>query len=898
MAHRVADRVEDTFTTTGTGNITVAGTAPLGKWNLAEALTSDGDTGDFVLAHTASDEFEFTRLTRVSALVYSRTTLFSSSTGSAINFSAGTKEVFGDIGAFFSHHLNTVEISVASATTCDIGAVLSSRVAVTGTTTITSFGTSTYRIRYVRFTGALTLTHNATTLYLPGEANITTAAGDTAIFTSDGSGNWKCHSYQLAATAPGDGPVGATGPTGPTGSAGATGATGPTGATVGIQQTYSSTTTDSDPGDNTFRLNHATPASATAAYLDNLANSGSTISGVFDLWDDSTSTVKGSIRFEKSTDATIWAQFNVTGSVVDGTGYRKLTLANGQGSGAFTNGNTFVITFTRTGDIGATGATGPTGVTGATGPTGPTGVTGATGPTGPTGVTGATGPTGPTGAAGSMGGIQQSYSDTTTDSDPGANTFRLNHATPASATEAYLDNTANGGSTVSAIFDLWDDSTSTVKGSLRIEKVDDPTVWAQYQVTGSVVDGAGYRKVTLANGAGSGAFTNTDLFVLLFSRTGDKGETGATGPTGVTGPTGAGATGATGPTGPTGVTGATGPTGTAGGIQQAYSDTTTDSDPGNNTFRLNHATPASATEAYLDNLANAGATISGVFDLYDDSTSTVKGIFRTEKSSDPTVWAQWQVTGSVVDGTGYRKLTLANGAGSGAFTNTDTFTHTFTRTGDKGDTGATGPTGPTGVTGPTGPTGVTGATGPTGPTGATGPAATGKMAIPIDATSMTARTTNGAAAATSTESSTQKIMQEGYDFDASTIEYVQFRMRMPKSWDESTVTFVPVWSHGATATNFNVSWGLQAVAISNDDSIDGTGFGTAQYSNDTGGTTRDCYIGPESSAITIAGTPAAEDWVVFQVLRKADDGTNDTLAIDATLHGITLFITTDAGNDA
>lgn len=175
--------------------------------------------------------------------------------------------------------------------------------------------------------------------------------------------------------------------------------------------------------------------------------------------------------------------------------------------------------------------------------------------------------------------------------------------------------------------------------------------------------------------------------------------------------------------------------------------------------------------------------------------------------------------------------------------------------------------------------------------------AVGKQAIYIDATAMTARTTNGAAAATSTESTTNKIMQEGYDFDASTIEYMQFRWRMPKQWDEGTVTFVPVWSHASTSTNFKVSWGLQAVAISDDDALDAA-FGTAQYSNDTGGTTRDLYQGPESSAITVAGSPAADDYVVFQVLRKADDGTNDTLAIDATLHGIVLFITNNTGNDA
>ena len=43
---------------------------------------------------------------------------------------------------------------------------------------------------------------------------------------------------------------------------------------------------------------------------------------------------------------------------------------------------------------------------------------------------------------------------------------------------------------------------------------------------------------------------------------------------------------------------------------------------------------------------------------------------------------------------------------------------------------------------------------------------------------------------------------------------------MPKSWNEGTVSFVPVWSHGSTTTNFGVVWALQAVARSDDDAMD------------------------------------------------------------------------------
>jgi hypothetical protein len=91
-------------------------------------------------------------------------------------------------------------VDVASATTTDIGAVASQNVRVTGTTTITGLGTvAAGTFRRVRFAGILTLTHNGTSLILPGAANITTAAGDVFEFISEGSGNWRCVDYTLAA---------------------------------------------------------------------------------------------------------------------------------------------------------------------------------------------------------------------------------------------------------------------------------------------------------------------------------------------------------------------------------------------------------------------------------------------------------------------------------------------------------------------------------------------------------------------------------------------------------------------------------------------------------------------------------------------------------------------------
>ena len=75
-------------------------------------------------------------------------------------------------------------------------------VSITGTNGISALGTAASgTTKVVTFTGALILTHNATSLILPGGANITTVAGDSMLVQSLGSGNWKVHLYQPATTA-------------------------------------------------------------------------------------------------------------------------------------------------------------------------------------------------------------------------------------------------------------------------------------------------------------------------------------------------------------------------------------------------------------------------------------------------------------------------------------------------------------------------------------------------------------------------------------------------------------------------------------------------------------------------------------------------------------------------
>lgn len=90
---------------------------------------------------------------------------------------------------------------IASAGTINLTTATGQTVDVTGTTTITAITLGQGSMRWVRFTGILTLTNGAS-LVLPGAANITTAAGDYALFIGYASSVVRCAWYQAAAESP------------------------------------------------------------------------------------------------------------------------------------------------------------------------------------------------------------------------------------------------------------------------------------------------------------------------------------------------------------------------------------------------------------------------------------------------------------------------------------------------------------------------------------------------------------------------------------------------------------------------------------------------------------------------------------------------------------------------
>lgn len=132
--------------------------------------------------------------------------------------------------------------------------------------------------------------------------------------------------------------------------------------------------------------------------------------------------------------------------------------------------------------------------------------------------------------------IRYVFSTTITDSDPGNGRLRLSATQQDAALTIRADTLDINGVDVSGILDAFDDSTSAVKGSLRIYKVSDPTKWLVFAVT-ALASPSGYRNITVSNIAASetSPFDDGDTVLLTFTPAGDKGQTGNTGADGADG---------------------------------------------------------------------------------------------------------------------------------------------------------------------------------------------------------------------------------------------------------------------------------------------------------------------------------------------------------------------------
>ena len=212
MAFITADRVKDTSTTTGTGNITVSGSAPFGYRTFSTVL-SVSDTFYYAIQGQSTSEWEVGLGTYVSSNQFSRTTvLASSASNSAVSFSSGTKNVFITLPATKTFQLDpsqslvpgailygTGNSTVGYTAAGTSGQVLVSNAAnaptwntVSGTGTVTnvavSGGSTGLTTSGGPITGAGTITMAGTLAVASGGTGLTSTPANGALDIGNGTG--------------------------------------------------------------------------------------------------------------------------------------------------------------------------------------------------------------------------------------------------------------------------------------------------------------------------------------------------------------------------------------------------------------------------------------------------------------------------------------------------------------------------------------------------------------------------------------------------------------------------------------------------------------------------------------------------------------------------------------
>ena len=233
-----------------------------------------------------------------------------------------------------------------------------------------------------------------------------------------------------------------------------------------------------------------------------------------------------------------------------------------------------------TGNQGVQGALGAQGNQGHQGVQGTAGAQGAQGAVGAQGAQGNQGHQGVQGADGNFGGatFYYTFEANTNDAQPGAGDLRLDNSTQNAATGIYIDDTDADGSNIADFLQTIDDSTSTIKGHVKISNKLDAGQFILFTIS-SLTDNTGYFDITVSpvDSSATNPFSADEDIIVTFARTGDRGDAGAQGNQGHQGVQGAdgngvqgfqGVQGAAGQQGNQGVQGAVGAQGAQGAAGQ------------------------------------------------------------------------------------------------------------------------------------------------------------------------------------------------------------------------------------------------------------------------------------------------------------------------------------------
>lgn len=510
---------------------------------------------------------------------------------------------------------------------------------------------------------------------------------------------------------------------------------------------------------------------------------------------------------------------------------------------------------------------------------------------GPTGATGATGPTGSTGATGAVGpsfGLDMTFETTTTDTDQGAGKVWLNNSTPASATVLYMDDVTAAATNINTFVDTWDDSTTNAgnQGTIIITKDSAPTFFHIFTINQgtSVTSASTYSKIAVTHVAGNASnFTDADAVHVWFSATGSAGS----------------------------------------GLASVVNDTTP---------QLGGFLDTNSKFASFSQGANI-ASVAGDTDIwanYDGNTVHITGTnaitdFGTPKQAGDFMWVIFDDAASVVDSA---TITVDGNANFQAAANDLALVYALTtstflfkpfpnavRPVSLGGTGAatltdggillgsgTGAITPMAVLGDgaivvgdgtTDPVALTAFSSSTGNLLGTKGGTIGQQTIWMPAGAMEPAASTAPAVSNVVEIGTSLFAARTMDFADGSDLYCYFGIQMPKSWDAGALVLQFVWS--ATGTNANtVAWGASAISLGDNEVLTTAFAAPTVAAADTNSTTADDIMISEEVSVTVGNSPAAEDYVMFEIMR---DISADTLAEAARLHGIKIHYTIDTGVD-
>lgn len=267
------------------------------------------------------------------------------------------------------------------------------------------------------------------------------------------------------------------------GNVGPTGATGPM---PGLAMRFNTATDNADHDAGDVWLNAAAGSEVLLGIDDVDVNSNNIVDRI-SIWDDSTTTaLYGIVTIYQAADSANWIEMKITAVLSDQSGWTNFTVVHISKGGTIANNDLVYIDFNRSGDKGATGATGLTG--------------------------------------GAITGLDYNFATATADSDQGTGKVWLNHATRSSATVLYIDDNDNESSDLSAFIATWDDSTTTSdRGFIKIQQRADNGIWSIFKISGASVDATAYWKIAVTHLASAGSLTNTNPIDVFFTRSGDQG---------------------------------------------------------------------------------------------------------------------------------------------------------------------------------------------------------------------------------------------------------------------------------------------------------------------------------------------------------------------------------------